>query len=234
MPQPLASVAPNASYSLGSNIDSPSRTRPLLALQAMNVVAEWALLEGFVNGMFVQMLESSATSSAAIFSTIRSQQGQRDAIRAVAEANLDDEMRDIVHAAMSVYERASKTRNRIVHWIWGTCEDIGDGVLLCDPLASATFAAATKEYNEKVASHNLRISDQPNLNLKKVFVYKSEDFSESSQRIQRAIHIVNRTSHIISVRDLLPRDDQLFLQLVNEPEVRQELDRLNRDRQSAP
>ena len=107
MPQLLASLGHDVSYQLGNSWDSPSRQRPELALMAMSVVAEWSLLENFVNTLFVSMLGSDAPAGAAIFATIRSQAGQRDAIDAVAGTHITSEdLRDGVLAALDVYKAA--------------------------------------------------------------------------------------------------------------------------------
>lgn len=136
MPQPLSSVAPDANVTIGGSQDSPSLHRPALALAAMNVVAEWSLLENAILYLFTRLLGENPTQGAAIFTSIRNQNGKRDAFRAVIPAGCggDQQKEDLVNAAIAIFEKASKTRNKIAHWVWGYSDDLPDAVLLAKPV----------------------------------------------------------------------------------------------------
>jgi len=229
MPQPLSAIPKATKVTLGNNMDSPSRHRPDLALLAMNVVAEWSLLESFVNGLFVKLLGTNAGAAAAIFSSIRSQAGQRDAFQAVAASALDNdpEKQDLIVAVLEVCNKAAKTRNRVAHWVWGHSDNLPNAVLLADPNAVTTYMAklvdwaAARERGEKAA--------YPDIDRRRVYAYTEQDFTEASQRIQRAMWLV---SHVrMAMPPELPGALSLT-QLSAEPELQKELDRLRRDRQS--
>ena len=225
MPQPLRNLPAVNIIAIGSNTDSPSKTRPALALAAMNIVAEWSILEGFINGVFVELLGTNATQAAAIFASIRSPAGQRDAFKAVASVSLpDEESRDLLLAVLTVCEKASGTRNRIAHWIWGHSPQLPDSVLLADPVAVASWRAALKDYQAAQPNRTLPL---PHLNREKVYAYKQEDFDAASDVIQRSIILASLLRfHIGGV--VYPEQTPLR----DEPEIRPILDRIARDRQT--
>jgi hypothetical protein len=157
----------------------------------MNVVAEWSILESFINGLFVELLGAGATTAAAIFSSIRSQAGQRDAFRAVASVALEDDQdnQDILVAVLEVCDRASRLRNRICHWVWGHSRELPDAVLLGDPTAMTTHRATMLDYTHEVMKPGSR-PPMPEIDERRIYVYREADFVEASQKIQRAIALV--------------------------------------------
>ena len=198
----------------------------------MNVVAEWSLLEGFVNNLFAELTGANGGSGSAIFATIRSQQGQRDAIEAVMQTNLTDQNeREIVNCALTIYEKASKLRNRICHWIWGYCEQLPDAVLLGDPVAMTAYASAITKYS-KSFSGSSTLPRFPDLDRNRIYAYKQQDFDEASERIQKAMWVVARTRNALSYTGDQRAEE--FRQLSNEPEIRTELERLNKGRRNDP
>lgn len=196
----------------------------------MNVVAEWSLLEGFINGLFATLLGGDDGRATAIFSTIRSQQGQRDAINAAVNLSLQDQdERDIVTAVMSVYEKASKTRNKIAHWVWGHSSNLPEAVLLADPVAMAAFQAEIIAFTQNVRS-GAKLQERPQLDKSRIFAYFANDFDDASKRIQRSIGLTARARNALSART--DSGAQELLQLSSEPEIRTELERLNKGRQN--
>lgn len=232
MPQPLSSAKPNANIFIGNNTDSPARQRPNLALEAMNVVAEWSILEGFINGLFVNLLGANPKQSSAIFSTIRSQQGQRDAIEAVLAIALQDrDEQNIIRAIFKVYERASKVRNRICHWVWGHSPQLPDAVLLADPVAMAEFKAEVAQFTQSICFGTVNLAP-PTPNHRRIYVYTQEDFRQASTKIQRAMHLA--ISATMELARKTPQGAPGLLQLSSEPEIHAELERLSKDHQSNP
>lgn len=229
MPQPLSSVKPYANVFVGNNMDSPARNRPELALLAMNVVAEWSILESFINGVFVALLRASPVQAASIFATIRSQQGQRDAFMAVVDVTLPDQgERDIIMALLKAYERASKVRNRVAHWVWGHSPDLPDAVLLANPASMAAFTAEMAEFTQAVTFGTVS-RNPPAPDNRQIYVYDKSDFTEASERIQRVMFLAGLARSHLSVKT--PKGAPGLLQLSNEPEIRVELERLKKDRQ---
>jgi hypothetical protein len=232
MPQPLSSIPSATKITLGLGEGTPSQMRPELAESALNIIVEWSLLESGVNGLFVKLLGTKNTvAAAAIFSSIRSQAGQRDAFQAVAASVLenDQERQDLLVAILEVCNKAAKTRNRIAHWIWGFSANLPDAVLLADPTAITTHEAKANEWI--AAPMGSKRGAHPDIDRRRIYAYTASDFAEALQRIQRARLLV------AGVRRVMPpaiTDAPALLRLSAEPELRKELDRLSRDRQSDP
>lgn len=230
MPQPLTNLPQVRSYNLGSNMDSPSRTRPQLSLAAMNVIAEWSQLENFVNGLFVKLLGTNAAQAAAIFASIRNSAGQRDAFTAVASVTLANRPadQDLLRAVLEVCDKASKTRNRIAHWVWGYSAYLPDAVLLADPIMMSAWDSKMSDYVAEVCENPRARIDKPEPDKTKIYAYFQRDFDDSSNAIQRAIHLVGHFSRYLSggvIAEELPP-------LANEPEIRPILNRYNRHRET--
>lgn len=232
MPQPLSSVNPRANIFIGNNNDSPSKTRPELGLAAMNVIAEWSILESFINGVFVQALGANPTQAAAIFATIRSPQGQRDAFTAAIAVSLPNEdERNIIYALLDEYERAGKPRNKIAHWTWGHSPDLPDAALLANPVAMSTFQTYVVKYCDRTAAR-VPADGMPLLDPKHIHVYRLADFESASLRIQEAMALASRAR--LALARKTDQGAPELLQLSTEPAIRKALDRLNKDRQADP
>ncbi len=230
MPQPLTNFSRNLSIFLGNNTDSPSHHRPDLALKAMSVIAEWSILESFMSSLFAALLLGDDGRAAAIFSTIRSQQGQRDAIKAAVDLSaLDQNKRDIISAVFSIYEKASKPRNKIAHWVWGYSPELPDAVLLADPNAMAAFHAKIAAFTRTVSTAK-NYEPRPEIDKSRIFAWNAADFETASEKIQRAMDLASQTT--LALLTSAPLSDPILLQLSNEPDLRAELERLNRDRQN--
>lgn len=234
MPQPLSSLPNVLNIHIGNSTDSPSRHRPALALAAMTVVAEWSILESAMNGLFAHLLGSNPAPAAAIFSTIRSQSGQRDAMRAVIPTALpSDESRNIVFSMLDVYESASGLRNRAAHWVWGHSAQLPDAVLLGCPTALAAYRARLAEFSNQMLQGCE--AAPPELDRRRIYSYTLRDFEESSTRIQRAMLLaVMVTQALMHFAHAQPEGEARLNQLSNEPEIRAAMDRLNKDRKNDP
>lgn len=232
MPQPLASLGREVGFHLGNNMDSPSRHRPELALMAMNVVAEWSLLESFVNSLFVSILGDDAPAGSVIFATIRSQAGQRDAIDAVAETYIaNPDLRDAILAALDVYKGASKTRNRLVHWIWGHCPELPDAVLLANPV---TRIAQDANLQRAVAGRDTAEIHRTARSLEGIYIYERQDFDAASVSIQRAIKLIALSRMTVTRQQAPHMFDEELTRLLAEPEIERGVGRLRRGRQNDP
>jgi hypothetical protein len=215
------------------NHGSPSEHRPELALAAIDVLSDWSDLETEIGALFVGLLGANTVQSAAIFATIRSQQGQRDAMAAVASKALPIEQeRDVIFAVLRVYENSSGLRNRIAHWRWGYVDELPEAITLTDPAAVAEYHARSAEkYREfsRLQSGGYMVSTDAT----RVWVYEKRDFEEARAKIQRATELTQKTSHCLRY-EIKPTGCPSLLRLSSEPEIRAELARLNKRRKIGP
>lgn len=231
MPQSLAYLVPQAEFSI---VNTPCRENPELSLLAMTIISEWSNLELQVNRLFVYLLGESAETAATVFATIRSQQGQREAVMAVAAVRVDQPIQDVIAAALAVYKNASKLRNRVAHWLWGHCNDISRGVILVDPIAYTAAMARATDWARAHAKTQPPPSIGPEHRTKlnsRAFVYVEDDFKRGLTQLRRAISLLSDTAMMMLAATDEQRAPRLH-QLSSEPEIRKELDRLNKGRQN--
>jgi hypothetical protein len=233
MPQPLSRVNPNATLIIGNNCDNPSDHRPEIALLAIKVIAEWSILESFLQGLFVKLLGSNPALGAAMYSSLSGTSARRDAFRAVAKLSLSPEELEIFDAIFSLYITAAKQRNNVAHWVWGYSPQIPDGVILCNPNVFMDFNVRIEQFTaaliweEKV--------EFPQFNKDQVFVFYAHDFTGMSERIQRLMHFVSLFKAVaIPAIPTTPanQDRTLFLMLSHEPEILEYVSRLHQRQKS--
>lgn len=234
MPQPLSSVRPVTTLRFGGAAN-PALNNPEMALLGISIIAQWSMLEVALSWLFVELLGTNAAPAAAVFASIRSQSGQRDAIAAVLPTAFGDDRdkQDLVLAALDVFSRASKVRNRVAHWVWGYSPEIPKAVLLGDPQAFAAVSVESKEFLE--TQHAGGIPALPHVDHNRIFIYEAQDFEDAIATIQRAKGLIIRLQAALSL-GLHNADeaDRELLQLSGEPEIRRVLDRLNKDRRTDP
>lgn len=226
MPQPLSNFR-NPGY-ISISGEGPSKHRPALALLAMTVIADYSILEDRVRSTFVALLGANAAISAAIFTSIRNQAGQRDALRVAASTALEgnDFARDVAAAVFSICFKADGLRNKVAHWVWGYCGNLPNAVLLIDPLATTANTAALHDALTARRSGDLS-AVPPDYDLSKVMVYEERDFNAGIETIAHARKLASMLHRILSRHSLNPlkEGDPELLQLSNEPEIRRILDR---------
>lgn len=261
MPQPLKHVPNHGPVTFGHNMSTPSRERPHLALLAMNVIAEWSVVEARMLSTFIIMLGANARLGTAIYTSLVGEAARRATVRAVAQIALDKQQLEIFEAILSLYSSYAKERHKLAHWVWGSALNLPDGVLLRNPndgleieIETTEYMAASDRYSEQVRqfaedSRNRRIAanaplpqppKRPHRSFdetvavatKDIFVYTARDFEQTSDRIQRLItHIVD--FGFVIMRHPADEEGQLTRRLSNAPEIRAILDRPSRRRKTA-
>lgn len=106
----------------------------------MKIITEWTTLESIVNGTLVAILDANASPALAMLNALRNTAAQREAIQAAATATLSNDDLEILNALISRFSKLARQRNKVVHWNWGTCLAIEDGLLLFPPQVSSAFA----------------------------------------------------------------------------------------------
>jgi hypothetical protein len=70
-----------------------------------------------------------------MFATLTAQRQQIDALEAAAKAALSTDDFDVFCAVIRMTDGVQTPRNHLAHWIWGTCEQLPDALLLAEPKA---------------------------------------------------------------------------------------------------
>ena len=82
MPQPLSRVMPNARVTLGNAGDRPLARHPELAVLAIEAIASWSNVEGFMLRLFMQLLGGNESLAASVFLALENQASKTAAINA--------------------------------------------------------------------------------------------------------------------------------------------------------
>lgn len=232
MPQPLSKHGPLKSLSIGNNSDSPSRHRPELALLAMQVIAEWSILESFMAGLLVKMLGANPGPAAAMYSSLTGGAAQRAAFRAIADVSINDEsVRNVFEATLSTYSSLSVQRNKIVHWTWGHSDDIPDGVLLANPRAMMEYQLEMKVDTDALMAGGEFDSNKNRIPINDIFIYKKVDFEKLSESINALIRQIMELGFVLTGH-AANKDGRLLRQLLETPLVREFVNRRNQRLQS--
>lgn len=245
MPQPLSTVPSPGNIFLGNNIDNPSDHRPPLALLAMKVIAEWSLLESFVQGFFVTMLGANPRPAARIYASLKG--AQKDALRALADlALVSQDEKDVFATILKLRDTAGRLRDRIAHGVWGHASGVPDGVLLCDPAVAMERAVTVKEYSDAFLKSHVSVApgvgpsdrapppEMPKLLLDQIFVWYERDFVNASAQMQQLMDYVTRFRFVLMRDHPVNRDGRELQQLLSQPPILEHVSRLRKGRKNNP
>ena len=210
MPERLSNLQSETMIILCNAGDYPLEKRPELLPWAMRIITAWSTLEAFMSGALVKILGANATPAIAMFTAITSTAARKAALRAAAEAALDDNRhKDLFLALMRLFRSAAKERHKIAHWIWGYSPEFSDRVLLAHPAVMVNF-----DLDEEAGK-------TPIMDTKKIYAYTKRDF----QNITRDIEQLSR--HFLGFRHMLAasgeKADELYNQLCNEHQIHEVL-----------
>lgn len=195
--------------------------RPKLAAQALQVIAVAAQVEMALSELLIQMLGAHAGPAIGMYSELSSTTAQMAAVRGAARAVLPADRLQILEIVLSIAGRAARERNRLAHWSWGYSVAWKDRLILMDPEIrrnmSVRFEIAMRE------GGTTPVDASSVLDTKRILVYQSKDFEEARSRLFRAQVLVSRFAKAVSAREKEP--DELFRQLLGEPEIREVLER---------
>lgn len=203
MPQPLSRVMPNAGVILGNAGDRPLARHPELAVLAIEAIASWSNVEGFMLRLFMQLLGGNESLAASVFLALENQASKTAAINAAAVTALreqPDEL-NLLRAILSIAKTNEKDRNKLAHWTWGDSPNIPDAVLLVDPRASLG-----------------------ELDRSEIYVYKAQDF-QGIVRANDRLCGFGLSFNFILRGHVANRDGRLLAELQAEPEIRERLAR---------
>lgn len=130
MPQPLSRVRPNAKVELSI---SCLRDKPDLARLVCDIIALAARVEFEFKLLIVKILGADAKPAIAMYDALNADNTKLAALNAAAGAVLKDAQLRVFRAVIKAATTAQKPRHKIAHWIWGTCSELPNALLLADP-----------------------------------------------------------------------------------------------------
>jgi hypothetical protein len=190
MPQRLSNVRPNAKVSLHHK---HSTNKPELAVLVTSIFARWAWIEHQISVILLFILGAEAKPAFAMFDILNTQRLQMSAIQAAAKVALPIDQFEVFTAAMLVTDIVQKDRNRLAHWIWGTCPELPDRLLLADPdhLREKEFLRADVTARRPVGGLDPSEFDRLfEVNPAEVFVYSKTDLERIERDLAQAVGMI--------------------------------------------
>lgn len=193
MPQPLSRLR-----STVSDLTWGTKTlddKPELAILVAAIFSEWAFIEMQLKNLMVIVLGTDAAAALAIYDSLDSPRQQMRALKAAAQAHLPSEKFDIFLAAISVVETAQRDRNKIAHWVWTSCPEFPDALILTDPSYISEYMFKFQSCLESVLKRSFSEFDAKALvrqNAEKILVYRVDDLRRSLSVLEEARVVIFR------------------------------------------
>jgi hypothetical protein len=124
-----------------------------------------------------------------MFSTLIAQHLQLGALEAAAKVALSDEEYDVFKAAATATNRVQTPRNHLAHWIWASCPELPDALLLADPKAAKErdreFLLALERYDTQ-GMNAAETAALNNYDASKVLVCREGDLARANRDLEEA------------------------------------------------
>ena len=187
MPQPLNRVIRNGEFRPN---DSVLNDNPELAKLVASIFALWASIEHSLSLLLTSVLGADAEPAIAIFATLRGERPQLDALEAAAKAALSPNEIDDFRAAISMTDSVRRARNHLAHWIWGTCKQLPDALLLAEPKAQKDRERELNLAFERAGGPDVKeIINLERYNSATVLVYRRGDLERAKRDLEDAERI---------------------------------------------
>jgi len=193
MPQPLNRVVPNGEFSsigIRPNQSGILDDKPELAKLVASIFALWASIEHSLSLLLVSVLGADAEPAIAMFATLTAQRQQMGALEAAAKAALSPDEFDVFCAAISMTESVQTPRNHLAHWIWGTCEQLPNALLLAEPKAQKDRDRKLKLAFERAGGVDVKeIISLDRYDPATILVYRHGDLERAKRDLEDAAFI---------------------------------------------
>jgi hypothetical protein len=189
MPQPLNRVVPDASFMHNPNVLDD---KPHLSKYVANIFGFWTLIEYRLSLLLIRVLGADAHPAIAIFSTLTAQHLQLKALEAAAKAALSTEEFDVFQAGIDVTDSAQSQRNKLAHWIWGSCPELPDALLVADPKAHKDIDRELQLALEQAGTKGIKTAEMAKLNRwdsANIYVYREADLQRASRDLGDASQV---------------------------------------------
>jgi hypothetical protein len=200
MPQPLNRARPQGT-NVRWNSDEVFDAHPELAMLVLKCIAKWTRLDFNVNLFVISLLGANAEIGMPMLDSLTSAPARRDAIKAAVDIALpsDHTDRPFFDAAMKITNSLQGRRNRLVHHLWGTCEDLPGTLILSEPASISSLFLGFGQLRRVDQEFQFRMFG-------KSYVYTEADLRELLQELEEACE----AWHVMSalVRQSLPLEPQ--------------------------
>ncbi len=216
MPQHLPKSITKFEVRIGHAIED----RPALSLLAADTLSIWPQLEFSMALVFLSMLRGDPAPTAAVYTSIRNSNAQKDAFKALSEIALtDQEDRDILAGLLRRYTGSAKVRDVLAHHVWGTIPDYPDALLMVNPRGMAATYTKFRGAEVTESFSNEKALDMINVMRDSIQVWKADDFIEAHDRIARTIVMATSFTIMMPNSQRQSRDEKARQQLLSDHDI---------------
>lgn len=204
MPQPLSKfVRQDQPWALTFDA-AELRKKPGLAALIAETVAKASAMEHGMAMILVQLLHASPEPAFAMFSEVMDSSNKRSMILAAARSALPPDDFETFEVIAAVYRTQMDVRNKFAHWLWGSCEQVGDGLLLVDPRYMLKHArnqqqiwATREELHMRGAEGHDQLMEAIRYDFEKIYVYRQNDFEHVLRDIDETLQMLGNFCFIL-------------------------------------
>jgi hypothetical protein len=171
---------------------------PRLAELVGRIAINWSGVEAQLSLALGSMLGVENAAAVALFVSLRNHRAQRDALAAVADITLAAEDREIFEAVLLRFDELNRSRNNVVHGIWGTSAATPDGIIWTSQQSYAD--SHIRDYHTSSTGQLTHESRVENMT-RGLFVVRLADLSELNTNIMALDRTVGSFNAYIRYRD---------------------------------
>lgn len=195
MPQPLSSLIKRDDQWTITLDAQELRKQPLLAAMASEVIAKASSMDFAMGRILVHLLHTSPPVAFSIFSSVTDASNREKMILAAAKTALSPEDFERFRAVYTIYRRCLDSRNKLAHWIWGSCNLVPEGLLLVDPRYLLTHTrelqqARKEAHVETNRETHSRMMETMFYDFDKIYVYRTADFVSILSEFEQALNMI--------------------------------------------
>ncbi len=171
-------------------------------------------------------------ASVAVFTALRNNRAQREAIQAAANATLPDgSLKDIFGAIMNVHRNLDSLRNDIVHGIWGKSAALPDAAIWSSLQDHAVMLI--EDYHNLRPDHSTPGYDRSERMTRDYFVWKYEELESIADEIGALADAIGNFHSHLRYRGI-PAGESALNQLCASPLIQKELARMTSSGKKTP
>lgn len=232
-PQPLAKFRPGHQGVSFTLMDDAMEKRPNLAVLVMRVINIWSYADHTLATLTTNFLKADFETVAAMLQALTGGGARRAAIKAAARSTLSPDDFTLFEVVMKVIKASHDRRHEFAHFLWGILPNEPDVLLLLNPKYLAQFDAKTRSWSAEFMAYRPMRGERPDIPpdteivLAEVFVYREQDLLEDVSHAMKAYELVFNLHLALSPSH--PAADDGRSELLNQPQVRQALERLSNE-----
>ena len=230
MPQPLSSFKkPKATVYIRP---SAVGINPELAALALSVIGHSSRADAALAQLAATLSAGQVEAVVDYYVSRRGDSTKFAVLETLAVASLKPDRHAIFRDLLKLHSRAQDRRQPLAHWLWGSCNDLPDALLLLDPRDELRRAGKSKQAQtelieaaksgdiERIKAASAKTHPVPEDLHSKLMVYHAPDFEDIIRQISVVADLIMEFENVVNFDRMLPEQgEQIFQTLIHRPEL---------------